>query len=633
MAQQEADATYRQLFELLMQAPALIALLRGPHHVYELANQFYMQHVGQRTILGLPIRIARPELEGQGVFERLDQVYRMGQPFVGNEMRFEVHHPQTGQRKERYYNFVYQPVRDSQGVVDGVLIHGVEVSEHVHRLLKIQESEARLQRLVNSNVIGVSFTRSNGAIIEANERFLHLLGYTRDDVAAGRLSWKVLTPPEYAARDREALQEIKRDGAVSEPYEKEYLDKDGNRIPVLVGGASLDAAQDEIVTFVIDLRRQKRLERELRAAKGQLEAILQNAGDGITVHNVEGRMLYVNEAAARMSGFPSAEAMLTASREVYHQTLKRFVVKDEAGQLLKPEEFPGRRALREGRSIEQLLHYQDNATGRSFWSSIKSQPIFDEDGKAHLVVNVLVDVSEQQVLEQRKNEFISMASHELKTPVTSLKGFTNVLQRRLARQGDEQGLHYLSRMDAQIDKLTSLINELLDLSRMQSGKLLMRAEPVDLDALIEETVEMVQATTSTHQVSIEGRTDAQVLGDRERLGQVFINLLTNAIKYSPRAEHVIVRLSSGDDGQHVLVSVQDFGIGIDQVHHEQIFERFYQVTDASEKTYPGLGIGLSISSQIVARHQGRMWVESYKGQGSTFFVALPELGADMSAQT
>jgi PAS domain S-box-containing protein len=419
MAQQEAEVTPKQLFELLMQASAMIALLHGPQHVYELANRFYMEHVGQRDILGKPIRVARPELEGQGVFELLDQVYTSGQPFVGNEMPIELDRQQTGQREVCYFNFVYQPVRDDEGVVNGILVHAVEVTEQVRRRQKIQESESRLQRLVNSNVIGVSLTHLNGAIIDANERFLHMLGYTRDDVAAGRLSWSRLTAPEYAARDREALQEIRRDGAVSQPYEKEYIDKDGNRIPVLVGGASINATRDEIVTFVIDMRPQKQLERELRTAKGQLEAILQNAGDGITVHDVEGHMLYVNEVAARMSGFPSVEAMLAASSEVYHQTLKRFIVKDEDGHLLKPEDFPGRRTLREGRSIQQLLHYHDSVTERTFWSFIKSQPIFNEEGRAQLVVNVLVDVSEQQALEQRKNEFISMASHELKTPVTA----------------------------------------------------------------------------------------------------------------------------------------------------------------------------------------------------------------------
>jgi signal transduction histidine kinase len=240
-----------------------------------------------------------------------------------------------------------------------------------------------------------------------------------------------------------------------------------------------------------------------------------------------------------------------------------------------------------------------------------------------MVISIIHDITERMIVERRKDEFISMTSHELRTPVTSLKGFTNVLQRRLTKQGDAQGLHYLARMDAQLDRLTALISDLLDISRMQSGKLELRVEPFDLDALIDETVENAQAATLTHHLLIEGRTGAQVFGDKERLGQVFVNLLTNSIKYSPRAAKVMVRLFLDGDQTQAIVSVQDFGIGIDKTHHEKIFERFYQVTDPEEKTYPGLGIGLYISREIVARHHGRMWVESSKGEGATFFVALP----------
>ncbi|TMD82672.1 MAG: HAMP domain-containing histidine kinase, partial [Chloroflexi bacterium] len=212
---------------------------------------------------------------------------------------------------------------------------------------------------------------------------------------------------------------------------------------------------------------------------------------------------------------------------------------------------------------------------------------------------------------------------ELKTPVTSLKGFTHVLQRQLTKLGDEQGLHFLARMDAQLDKLTKLISDLLDISRMQVGKLSLDVEVVDVDALVSETMENLQAATSTHRLLVEGKTEARVLGDRDRLGQVLINLVTNAVKYSPNADTVIVRLSIDEDQQHAVISVQDFGIGIAETHHENIFEQFYQVTDPEGKTYTGLGIGLHISQEIVKRHQGRIWVESSKGKGATFYVALP----------
>ena len=223
--------------------------------------------------------------------------------------------------------------------------------------------------------------------------------------------------------------------------------------------------------------------------------------------------------------------------------------------------------------------------------------------------------------EARKDEFISMASHELKTPLTSLKGFTNLLQRRLTKQGDKQALHFLARMEEQLDKLTKLVSELLDVTKMQTGKLEFREERFFLNELVRETLENLQGTTETHHLQLEEVTDVQVPGDKDRLGQVLINLLTNAIKYSPEADTVIVRVSA--DEHNAIVSVQDFGIGIAETHQEKIFERFYQVSDDTEKTFPGLGIGLYISSQIVRGHHGRLWVESAKGAGATFYVTLP----------
>ena len=151
-------------------------------------------------------------------------------------------------------------------------------------------------------------------------------------------------------------------------------------------------------------------------------------------------------------------------------------------------------------------------------------------------------------------------------------------------------------------------------------------EPFELDALILETVEDVQAATFSHQLQIEGKTGVQILGDKDRLEQVFINLLTNAVKYSPKSDKVLVSLSRTQE--KAIVCVKDFGIGIDESYHHKIFERFYQVTDPEEKTYPGLGMGLYISKEIVDRHHGRMWVESRKGEGATFFVALPLLQED-----
>ena len=223
--------------------------------------------------------------------------------------------------------------------------------------------------------------------------------------------------------------------------------------------------------------------------------------------------------------------------------------------------------------------------------------------------------------EERKDAFIRMASHELKTPVTSLKGFTSVLQRRLSRQSDEQSLAYLSKIDRQVNKLTKLINDLLDVSKIQTGKLSYQEERVDLVNLVQEIVENIQGTTPTHILEAQTTGNVTVTGDRDRLGQVLINLLTNAIKYSPNAHKVLICVGQVDD--NAIVSVQDFGIGIGSEHQNKVFEQFYQINDPEEKTYPGLGIGLYISCEIIKRHGGRMWVESSKGNGSTFYFTIP----------
>lgn len=231
----------------------------------------------------------------------------------------------------------------------------------------------------------------------------------------------------------------------------------------------------------------------------------------------------------------------------------------------------------------------------------------------------LYEASQQAV--QLRDDFLSVASHELKTPVTSLKVYAEVLQRQVAKRGDEATARQLAKMNAQIDKLTVLIGDLLDVSRIESGRLELRREPVDLDQLVAEVVETVQATGAGHWIAIEGTIGRPVVGDRDRLGQVVANLLTNAVKYSPRADRVVVRLN--EEAAGAAVEVEDFGIGMDPEHLGRIFDRFYRVSSPNEKTFPGLGIGLYISNEIVRRHGGTMEVTSAKGRGSVFRFTVP----------
>jgi signal transduction histidine kinase len=220
-----------------------------------------------------------------------------------------------------------------------------------------------------------------------------------------------------------------------------------------------------------------------------------------------------------------------------------------------------------------------------------------------------------------RDDFLSMASHELKTPLTSLKMYTQIVQRQFARKGDESLSQSLAKMDAQVNKLTLLIGDLLNVSRIEHGQLALQMDTFDINELVREMVAQVQLTAVRHTIRVEGRITHPVLGDKDRIEQVVLNLLSNAIKYSPGADTVIVRLTPEQDA--AAVSVQDFGIGIDPQHLNKIFTRFYRVSGLEEKTFPGLGIGLYLSHEIIRRHGSNLAVESEKGKGSLFRFTLP----------
>lgn len=223
--------------------------------------------------------------------------------------------------------------------------------------------------------------------------------------------------------------------------------------------------------------------------------------------------------------------------------------------------------------------------------------------------------------EKVKDNFINMASHELKTPITSMKIFTHVLKRKLHDGQVSEAKRYITKIDNQTNKLTLLISDLLDLSRIQTGKMRIEKESFNLDALIDETVEEIQGTTKKHDIVVDGHVNRLVKADRYRMYQVLVNLLTNAIKYSPEGGKITVTSELLD--KKAIVSVKDSGIGIDTRFQKKIFERLYQVTDPKEKTFPGLGVGLYISSYIMREHKGTLTVESEKGKGSTFSFSLP----------
>lgn len=259
--------------------------------------------------------------------------------------------------------------------------------------------------------------------------------------------------------------------------------------------------------------------------------------------------------------------------------------------------------------------------GATHWIRVKGRVDYDETGIPSNILGVVQDITEQKELERQKDSFLGIASHELKTPVTSVKGYTQFLERKFRRQGDDASADLLIKMNTQLNRLSLLIGDLLDVTKINNGRLLFTAAPFDFNQMVEEVIDEMQRSSDKHNIRKQLNFNGLVNSDRERVCQVVINLISNAIKYSPDANRIIV--FTEQHGNEVQLCVQDFGIGISQDKKDQVFEQFYRVSGTLEHTFPGLGLGLYISSEIVKRLKGRIWVNSVEGKGSTFCFAIP----------
>jgi signal transduction histidine kinase len=225
-------------------------------------------------------------------------------------------------------------------------------------------------------------------------------------------------------------------------------------------------------------------------------------------------------------------------------------------------------------------------------------------------------------LGKQKDEFMAIASHELKTPVTSIKLYTQLLHHKFVKARDIKSAESVTKMDMQVNKLVSLINDLLDATKIEEGKIKFNLELCDLNVIAKEVIEEMQLTTK-HKIEMIPGKIGEVNADQNRISQVLVNFISNAIKYSPDANRVIVKTTG--DKNNATVSVTDFGMGLTPEEQKKVFERFNRAGQEGPGGLPGLGLGLYISREIVRRHKGKIWVESKKRKGSTFYFSLPVL--------
>jgi PAS domain S-box-containing protein len=358
-----------------------------------------------------------------------------------------------------------------------------------------------------------------------------------------------------------------------------------------------------LTVFSRDITERKQAEADL----ARYAAIITSSDDAIVSKTLDGIITSWNTAAERMFGYTAAEAI--------GQSITLIIPPE-----LHQEEVDILGKLRRGVRIQYYETVRVRKDGTKVAVSLSISPVRDSKGNIIGAAKIARDITERLELERRKDEFIGMASHELKTPITTLKGFIQLLRRKFEHRGLPEAVPTLTKMEAQVDRLTRLIDELLDVSKIQAGRVDYQEEPVDLAALLRETVELLQASSPTHSLLIRGTPQAWIMGDKDRLSQMVTNLITNAIKYSPQANQVDLSLTVSHTT--VTLRVRDYGVGIPKAYQKNIFDRFYRVPDRHQ-AISGLGLGLYITHEIVKRHGGEITVESEEGKGSTFVVSLP----------
>jgi PAS domain S-box-containing protein len=611
-----ADRERQKIYSLFMQAPVMITVLKGPDHVIEMMNPAGRFFIGNRDITGQKIREVLPELEEQGFFKLLDEIFFTGHGRSITAQEVKLKSP-DGQLQSRYYDLFYEPIKDEQGVPTGILNLAVDVTEQVLALKRAEQSETLFRTYAESMPQMAFIADSRGDIHYYNKKWLEFTGIDfKKTVNLKNMS--VYHPedlPDVVGRWAHSI-------TTGDPYEMEFRlnHKDGTYRWHLGRAVPLRDGQNEITQWVgtnTDIHDQK----EIEANQSRILQLLESSSDLIGIADLEGKAIYLNSAGRRMIGFEDERDISTLRIiDCFFEEDIPFVQNVILPVSLRDGRWVGDFRFRHQRTNEEIwVHYnafvtRDDKTGKITGYATVSRDLTEIKQKERKLEEAL----------RARDQFLSIASHELKTPLTSLKLQSQLILRTLATQKripierQESMAHQTNQL---VGRLNRLIDDMLDVSRIKTGKLQLDMAEHDLADIIREIVLRMSVLFEAASLDIPTLSLPEkifITCDRFRIEQVIGNLLTNAIRYG-QGKPVKVQLSQV--GSMAVLKVTDKGYGIALQDQGRIFERFERAIDSSEVS--GLGLGLFISKEIVESHNGRIWVESELSKGSTFYVELP----------
>ncbi|RQO73902.1 hypothetical protein DBR43_00390 [Pedobacter sp. KBW06] len=549
----------------------------------------------------------------------IDQVLSGGPSTWSEDQLIPIY--RNNRLEDVYWTFSYSKVNDGPGKPGGVLVICSETTEKVNTLQKMEKtvtelaaSESRLRYMLADAPVAIALFSGKELLIEAaNKKVLEVWGKTEE----------VIGKPLHIAipelKDQPFLQIMNTVFTTGKPFhgnEVKAILEQNHKLEEVYSNfvyqplKNADGETTGIVLIANIITEQVITRKKVEQAEEMLRLSIEAANVGTWYMDVNTRDFIASSRMKELYGYypheeVSYDAVISQIPEE-HRNKVRLAVEQAI-------------ASGESYSIEHPVIGHHDQTLR--WVRALGKLYPPTVGHTAHFSGLTLDITEQKRDEMRKNDFIGMVSHELKTPLTSLNGYLQLLIARMKKTEDVFTLTSLEKAHLQVKKMSTMINGFLNISRLESGKIHLDMQVFDLDQLIAEIIEETRPTLQHHSLTLSPCNPVSIYADREKIGSVVSNLLSNAIKYSPKGKKIEVNCEVHEG--MVEVSVKDEGMGIKPQAIEKLFERFYRVETKHTQNISGFGIGLYLCAEILLHHSGKIWVESEIGVGSTFYFSLP----------
>jgi PAS domain S-box-containing protein len=625
---QEALRVSEERFRTVFEASSDCILVLDRDYKYLYANEAAIAHVGatRDQVLGRNMRDALAHLPD---FMHLWMV-RVDRAFASGEQCFVEDVSDVAGRRVSSESTI-SPLRNSQGEIYAVSVVYRDVTVRKEAEQKLHEAHARLQAFVEADIVGVVTAAADGSVLDANDYYLRLIGFSRAELEADQVDWRSITPQRWLAADEVALQELAAAGRCR-PYEKQYLRRDGTLVWVLLVDAMLPGPDRQIAAFALDITERKRTEEQLRQSELRYRFIADNIADLVVMSSADGTWTYVSPSARAMLGYEPQELLGGADWTRVHpddaSRVQEALLEMSADGITRDLEF--RLPCKDGRLLwmdATIAAAKDRIDAPASFIAIlrdatarRTAQAASERERVALEEAVAARTAQLEAANKELESFAYSVSHDLRAPLRAIDGFSHVLLEDYAQRLDDDGKDSLRRVREASQRMGELIDGMLQLSRITRGELTLM--DIDLSAVAVETIQALRAAEPQREVSVSIQPGVNVRGDIRLLRSVMENLLANAWKFTGTTSAARIDVDCQDAGSELVVSVRDNGAGFDMRYVDKLFIAFQRLHPATE--FPGTGVGLATVKRVIARLGGRVWAEGAVGQGATFHFSLPK---------